>query len=182
MPKNLRHKIVLGGKLLIIFLLIMVLEMQSNNMVLNAQNSNLNKQVDLKSLAILDMSTIEEVKEEEVIENPKIESVMTGYVYNCPACSGKLACNSSIDLTNGQINYNDQTYGEVRIVASSKNLECGSIVAIKAEKLGSEDILAIVLDRGMIGNRLDLLMPSEEEAHTKIGRTPITYEILRNGY
>ena len=181
----------------IIIVLVFVLEIETNNVVLNAQNSNLEKQVDLKSLAILDMSTIERLQYEQISSNEEVQEVptlpennpvasysgkMTGYVYNCPKCSGRLACDASVDLTNGNINYYDNTYGEVRIVASSDNLPCGSIVSIHADKVSNEPIMAIVLDRGVYGTKLDLLMPSEHEAKMQIGNTPITYEVLRNGY
>ena len=178
----------------------MILESQTNTMVLNARNSNLNKQVDVQALAILDISTVSEeekavaqmlndqiteenqIVKEDVTPVKSYSSKMTGYVYNCPLCSGRLACDSSIDLSDGTINYNDKTYGDVRIVASSKNLECGSIVSINAEKVSSEPIIAIVLDRGVTGHKLDLLMPSEQAARSQIGNTPITYDVLREGY
>ena len=111
-----------------------------------------------------------------------INAKLTGYVFNCPSCSGKLACDSSINLSNGNVNYNDSTYGNVRIVASSSNLACGSIVSINASKLSSEPIIAIVLDRGVSGSKLDLLTSSVHDAKTNIGKTNITYEVLRNGY
>ena len=199
----------------IIVFVIMILETKTSNIVLDAHNSNLNKQVDLKQVAILDMSELEKLKSEqaqvseEVVpemvneeqvkeetpapeeENPvnvdfvpitSLSGRLTGYVYNCPKCGGTLACDNSIDLTNGTISYNDATYGNVRIVASSKNLPCGSIVSINASKVSDTPIVAIVLDRGVTGNKLDLLMPSEEEARSQIGNTPITYDVLRNGY
>ncbi len=193
MKHSLMHKLGVGLKIFILISAILILETKATDMVLNAQNSNLNKQVDLKSLAILDIKeeeqknateTLSQTEEEPVAPMPiaTYDGRMTGYVYNCPKCSGRLACDSSIDLRNGNINYYDNTYGNVRIVASSKNLECGSIVSINASSVSSEPIIAIVLDRGVSGTKLDLLMPSEHEARKNVGNTKITYDVLRRGY
>ena len=70
----------------------------------------------------------------------------------------------------------------VRIVASSKNLPCGSIVKFNLRKLSSSPIYAIVLDRGVGGNNLDLLVENESLAYTQIGRSSITYEVMRRGW
>ena len=194
-------------KTAIIIVLIVFLEYKTNNVVLNVQNSNLNKQLDLNTFAVLDIASagfsnpeIVEVNtdnevaktdntvlnnsqfiEEKVQPIASYSGKMTGYVYNCPKCSGKLACDSSLDLSNANINYFDNTYGNIRIVASSKNLECGSIVSINS-KLSTEPIIAIVLDRGVSGTKLDLLVESEETARTQVGNTSITYDLLRKGY
>ncbi len=106
---------------------------------------------------------------------------MTGYVYNCPGCSGKLACNSSLDLSNGNVTYYDATYGTVNIVAASTNLECGSIVSINSS-MSETPMLAIVLDRGVKGTTLDLLTPSVDYAINNVGNKQITYDLLRSGY
>lgn len=212
MKYGLKTKLNIIVKSLIIITMVIFLENQTNNVVLNSQNINLNKKLNLNSFAVLDITDttyseplsmeikneevkekpadtqevpIAEVKQPVVEEQPKLASFsgkMTGYVYNCPGCSGKLACDSSIDLSNGNITYNDMTYGNVRIVASSNNLPCGTIVSIKADKLSSEPITAIVLDRGVGGTKLDLLSASVSDARTQIGNTNITYDVLRNGF
>jgi len=134
-----------------------------------------------------------EQKEETTTNTKKVESTttisntirgqLTGYIANCPACSGKLACKSNYNVSgNGVVTYPDSTYGTVRIVASSKNLPCGSIVKFKLSTVSSEDIYAIVLDRGVLGNDLDLLMATNNEALTKVGRRNISYEVLRTGW
>ena len=108
---------------------------------------------------------------------------LTGYGADCPKCGGTLACKSSYKVkNNGVVTYPDKTYGNVRIVASSKNLKCGSIVKFNLPKISSEPVYAIVLDRGVLGNNLDLLMASEAEANKKIGRNNITYEVIRVGW
>ncbi len=113
----------------------------------------------------------------------KISGILTGYGADCPKCGGKLACKSSYKVkNNGVVTYPDKTYGNVRIVASSKRLKCGSIVKFNLPKLSKNPIYAIVLDRGVVKNNLDILMASEKEAAKKIGRNNITYEVLRTGW
>ena len=106
---------------------------------------------------------------------------VTGYGADCPLCSGNLAC-SRYYVKDGTTIYPDEVYGNVRIVASSSNLPCGSIVRFNLDKISSEPIIAIVLDRGVLGNDLDLLMPSEEEANRVVGRNALTYDVLRVGW
>lgn len=107
---------------------------------------------------------------------------VTGYGADCPLCSGKLSCTPSYNVRNGTTIYPDITYGNVRIVASSKNLPCGTIVRFNLSKLSNEPIVAIVLDRGVLGTDLDLLMPSENDASMYVGRNTLSYDVLRVGY
>ena len=89
---------------------------------------------------------------------------------------------SNNNVLDGTSTYTDDIYGNVRIVASSSNLPCGSIVRFKLSKLSNEPIIAIVLDRGVLGNDLDLLMPSEQDALIYVGRNTISYDVLREGW
>ena len=43
-------------------------------------------------------------------------------------------------------------------------------------------MLAIVLDRGVGGNNLDLLVASEAEASVSVGRRNMTFSVLRRGW
>ena len=125
------------------------------------------------------------VKTSDVVSSNsyKLSGILTGYGADCPKCGGTLACKSSYKVkNNGVVTYPDSTYGNIRIVASSKNLKCGSIVRFNLPKLSSEPIYAIVLDRGVLGNNLDILMESEAAASKKIGRNNITYEVIRTGW
>ena len=122
---------------------------------------------------------------EEKIEEPKVlytlNGDLTGYAADCPMCNGTLACKRDYKVyKNGVVSYNDATYGNVRIVASSKKLACGSIVSIESSSVGS--IYAIVLDRGVLGNNLDLLVESESYASKYVGRSKISYNVLREGW
>lgn len=110
-----------------------------------------------------------------------IHGSLTGYAADCPLCGGHLACTNYNVYKNGVVTFPDATYGSVRIVASSRNLPCGSIIAINSS-LTAEPMLAIVLDRGVRGNNLDLLVATEAEAYRNIGRKSVSYSVLRSGW
>lgn len=147
----------------------------------------------------LGVSTVVTKKEEEKpkpkpVEKPvannsnvlganKYRGDLTGYVAHCPACYGTLACKPKYDVyKNGVVTYPDTEYGNVRIVASSKKLKCGSIVKFNLKTISSEPIYAIVLDRGVLGTDLDLLVATTDEAIKKVGRRDTSYEVLRYGW
>ena len=166
---------------------VIVLVMNASKIVENKMsNTNIKKNVNLAVMA----AKAEEFKEKEIEEERNklytaIDSYtgsLTGYVYNCPLCGGRLACNSKLDLSGGRDTYNDPTYGNVRIVASSKNLACGTIVKFNSSRVSNEDTVAIVLDRGVLGNDLDLLVSDISIAYDRIGRSNITYDVLRYGW
>ncbi len=108
---------------------------------------------------------------------------LTGYAGDCPLCSGYLACPPRTNVLKKGIYYNDKTYGKVRIVASSRKYQCGTILKFKVKKLSDEPIIAIVLDRGVGGNVIDLLTESEDYARKKVGRVRnLEFEVLREGW
>ncbi len=107
---------------------------------------------------------------------------LTGYAGDCPLCSGIVACKRINVLKEGII-YNDSEYGEVRMVASSKKYPCGTILRFNVSKISSEPIIGIVIDRGVRGNVIDLLVESENQAKKKVGRVrKLEFEILRLGW
>ncbi len=140
--------------------------------------NNINNNVNLSTMAL---------KLDEFISNDiysaknTLTGDLTGYVYNCPLCNGHLGCMYKYDITDGKTTYYDETYGTVRIVASSKNLPCGSIVRFNKSFVSSSPVIAIVLDRGVRGNALDLLSRDIEYA-LNLGRSSITYDVLREGW
>lgn len=141
-------------------------------------SDNVNKSINLSTMAM----KAEELKENDIYSaKDTYTGDLTGYVYNCPLCNGTLGCLYKYDITDGKTTYPDETYGEVRIVASSSNLPCGSIVRFNVNRLSSEPIIAIVLDRGVRGNALDLLSKDVEYA-LNLGRVVITYDVLREGW
>ena len=89
---------------------------------------------------------------------------------------------SNLDVLNGNVTYEDKTYGKVNIVASSKALSCGTIIRINEHKLHSEPMYAIVLDRGVSKYNLDLLTVSEDYARKNVGRSVVSYDVLRKGW
>lgn len=113
----------------------------------------------------------------------KFMGELTGYSGDCPLCSGYLACPPRTNVLKEGIYYNDKTYGNIRIVASSKNYPCGTILKFNVKKLSDEPIVAIVLDRGVSGNVIDLLTDSSETAVKKVGRVKnLEFEVLREGW
>ncbi len=153
-----------------------------------SSNENINKSVDLSTMALFINKEEEAKANEQAMQKYLWGSLdsytgdLTGYGADCALCTGRLACMSSLDLSGGQTTYVDKTYGEVNIVASSKNLPCGTIIRFNNKRISSEPVIAIVLDRGVLGNDIDLLTPSEKYALKHVGRSSITYDVLRNGW
>ncbi len=163
----------------IIFFVVIIAKSSTDIRSAAVENDNTNKTINLSTMAM---------KVVEVTEAMKFQAVdtytgdLTGYAADCPLCTGKLACLPSYNVLNGINTFNDNEYGKVYIVASSKNLACGSIISFYSSRIGEGKILAIVLDRGVRGNAIDFLSKSEEYAATYIGRSSITYDVLRNGW
>lgn len=143
------------------------------------ENDNINKTINLSTMAL---KVIEVNKNDKYAAIDSYTGDLTGYSFDCPLCNGTLACAPKYNIKDGTTTYEDIDYGKVRIVASSKNLSCGTIVRFKSDRISDEDVFAIVLDRGVRGNALDLLVPSEKYAMDNIGRSSINYEVLRNGW
>ncbi len=172
-------KIIKSIKFSFLALFITIIGLSASVEEKNIDNTNINKTVNLSTMAM----KIEQSEWDKLYTPLNTYSGdLTGYVYNCPLCTGKLACMSSLDLSGGRTTYNDESYGDLRIVASSSNLPCGSVVSFESDRVSSEMIYAIVLDRGVIGTSLDLLVANLDDAYTTVGRSEITYNVLRNGW
>lgn len=145
-----------------------------------AINDNLNK--------VLEFDVIEESQDnlyEKSIYSPiyTFTGDLTGYSGDCPLCTGYLACPPRTNVVKYGIFYNDKVYGKLRIVASSKKYPCGTIIRFNVDKLSDEPIIAIILDRGVPGNDIDLLTESGEYATVKVGRVRNQkFEVLRQGW
>ena len=174
--------------LAIVFTFISSSSGQATEMIIS--NENMNKSVNLSTMALFINKEEEKRINEEAIQTYLWGSLdsytgdLTGYGADCsaPGCTGRLACMSSLDISNGKNTYVDKTYGEINIVASSKNLPCGTIIRFDSKRISENPIVAIVLDRGVLGNDIDFLTPSEEYAGKYIGRSSITYDVLRFGW
>ena len=156
---------------IILFLLTQVTVNKDRGIV---YNDNSNKVLDLTAMAI----KMEEIKKNDLYY-PKDTYVgyLTGYVADCPLCGGTLGCTGQ-NVLDRTTTYNDSDYGIVRIMASSTSLDCGSIVRYESN---GELITAIVLDRGVTGTNLDLLVGDLDSAYS-IGKKFISYDILRYGW
>lgn len=141
-----------------------------------ASNENLNKTLDLHAMAIK-INEIQMSDKYYVLDT--YVGDLTAYLANCPLCSGTLGCTGQ-NVLDGTTTYQDNDYGEVRIVASSSNLPCGSVIQFQSSVF-AEKQTAIVLDRGVLGNAIDILVNNNGEA-SQIGRRQIAYDILRFGW
>ena len=165
--------------LLIICAIIVVANVSTNVYEQKIENDNTNNTINLSTMAL----KVEEInKSLKYSAKDTFTGSLTGYAANCPLCGGRLACKSDYYVLDGRTTYNDPDYGEVRIVASSLNLPCGTVVSFDSPKVSNDTVVAIVLDRGVLGNALDLLVPSEKYASDYIGRSTITYDVLRSGW
>lgn len=148
----------------------------------NISTSNVNLK---KAITALEL-TIEEEEEEDVVISA-FTGIMSAYSADCVGCSGYVGCRPYPYVGDGNIYYNDATYGSVRIVAADMSIPCGTIMKITSAKLG-EPIYAIVLDRGGsvgFGNKvqLDLLMDSSVSNLNSFGLDYNTNaQIIRYGW
>lgn len=123
----------------------------------------------------------------DVLKKAPAESVsfvgtMTAYGPDCVGCSGIVGCSPRRDVRAGNIYYDHEEYGKMRIVASDKRIPCGTIVEVSGVK-NSDNFYAIVLDRGGVIKEtlFDLLFASEAEAKF-FGRQTVNYKTIRWGW
>lgn len=163
----------------IIVFMIFIAKSTSNLVETKSSNDATNRTINLSTMAL---KLEEDIRNDIYSAKDTFTGDLTGYSANCPLCGGKLSCMSNYNVKDGTDTYVDPTYGTVHIVASSKNLPCGTIVRFQLPSLSSDPVIAIVLDRGVLGNDLDLLTPNEAYARSYVGRKSITYDILRQGW
>lgn len=156
-------------------------------------NNNLNKTVSTKELVNsfqeLDKRTLSPVMynsfEEAVLNSKYYPTSFVGklvhYGPDCPECGGHLGCNGQ-DARNGNIYYNDSEYGKIRIVAMSSTIPCGSVIRINVNAYDPNGMYAIVLDRGVSGNMVDLLKTSARASSPVSSVNNVTFDIVRYGY
>ena len=108
---------------------------------------------------------------------------LTAYGPDCPGCSGNSACPPRQNFKNGNIYFEDQVYGTVRVVAADRSIPCGSIVRISGISIYSEPVLAIVMDRGgaVTGNHMDLLFTSQSNLEG-FTTSNVKFQIIRYGW
>ena len=110
------------------------------------------------------LAYVDENNNETIIESPKHAEIeigtgdeanyvgkMTGYGADCIGCTGTLACKtkngSYHNLIKDGTTYNDEEYGNVKIIAAAlEKFPCGTIIKVENPNLGTFN--AIVLDTG----------------------------------
>ena len=96
----------------------------------------------------------------------EFNGTLTGYGPDCPGCLGMVYCKPNPNVQNGNIYYNDKSYGKIRILAADYSIPCGSIIKIENFKfIKGDSFYGIVLDRGsaIVGLTMDLLYSSEKD-------------------
>jgi len=139
-----------------------------------------------KQEVIVDKEDItQEEKQETIIET--LVGNLVGYGPDCYGCTSMKTASGKY-IGEGNIYYNDATYGKIRIVAGDYSYPFGTIVRISnVDFYNDEPFYAVVLDRGgNIGKNkkflFDLLFASEQEALALGKEINIKYEIMRLGY
>ena len=166
-------------RLSIIVGVLLIVETSATRFESKIESVNENRTINLTTMAL---KLEEDISNDLYAAKDTYTGDLTGYTADCPLCTGRLSCLPNYDVLNGTETYSDQTYGNVRIVASSKNLPCGTILRFNKQNISNDPIIAIVLDRGVLGNDLDLLSNSYDYAVKTIGRSSISYDILRTGW
>lgn len=138
----------------------------------------------LQTLSVLHVSNMEEA----ALYGPSIPisftGQMTAYKATCKGCTGRVSCPPRQNVTNGNIWFNDNIYGKIRILAADPSIPCGTIVKISNITFSNDTIIGIVLDRGgaIKGNIMDFLV-SESDSMDTVGRQHnVNYEVLRWGW
>ncbi len=155
----------------------------NNNIENNNSNNNVNNEEVIEATPAPEVSgyapNLEAVNSSSVITT--YNGPMTAYGPDCAGCGGMVAHGEYVG--EGNIYYNDATFGRIRIVAGDWSLPFGTVVRITG--IAGSPIIAIVLDRGgaISFNNIyfDLLYESEQAA-SSFGRPYATFEILRSGF
>lgn len=137
-----------------------------------------------QNLLVRECATMEDVSLYGAISPVSFTGEMTAYGPDCEGCGGRVSCPPRQDVRNGNIYYQDATYGQVRVLAADKRVPCGSIIEIKNVTFSSDVIYGIVLDRGgaIVGNIIDFLVVSEADSYA-IGRQKnVNFTIVRWGW
>lgn len=137
-----------------------------------------------QTLKVREVSNMEEAK----LYGPDMPISFTGQMtaYNpiCVGCTGKVYCPPRQDVTNGNIYFDDTSYGKIRILAADYAIPCGTIVKITNVTFSNDPIIGIVLDRGgaIKGNIMDFLVTETDDMDIVGRQRGVKYEILRWGW
>ena len=181
---------------LIICLFVVVFIIISGNKKINIVTSNVNNVKSIQSKRIINknnnfssktklVTNTFDIKKYGNNNNIEFNGTLTGYGPDCPGCGGRVACNPNPDVRNGNIYFEDNEYGKIRILAADKSIPCGSIVKINNFKfVDGNEFYGIVLDRGsaIVGLTMDLLYPSEKDTQVIGRQRNIHFAIQRWGW
>lgn len=187
--KIIRYYFIIIGLFSIAFIIV------SGNQKVNIVTSNVNNVKSILSTRMVRqesnlrssklVSNTREIMQYGSLNKIDFVGTLTGYGPDCAGCGGRVACSPNPDVRNGNIYYEDATYGKVRILAADKSIPCGSIIHIKNFKFEkNNEFTGIVLDRGsaIVGLTMDLLYPSEADT-VKVGRQyNISFSVERWGW
>ena len=138
--------------------------------------------------------TVDEIVEVGTGDQGYYYGRLTGYGPDCPGCSsiGNVSCRTREGLNHSLINdgitYNDQEYGEVRILAAATSaFPCGTIIAVDNGIL--EPFYAVVLDTGYDMRNawangsvwFDLAFPSQSSV-TNVSNNTTFFNVQRWGW
>ena len=182
MKEYIRSRIIMTIEIIIIIPLIFTLTKTADitTSMSSVLNDNINKGVDKETIQVSQNQLYL-----DGIYNPKYSFVgdLTGYAGDCPLCTGYLACPPRTNVLEEGIYFEDDTYGTLRIAASSRKYPCGTIIQFDVDKISDEPIVAIILDRGVGGNDIDLLSENEVIARKQVGRViNQEFKVLREGW
>ena len=182
MKEYIRSRIIMTIEIIIIIPLIFTLTKTADitTSMSSVLNDNINKGVDKETIQVSQNQLYL-----DGIYNPKYSFVgdLTGYAGDCPLCTGYLACPPRTNVLEEGIYFEDDTYGTLRIEASSRKYPCGTIIQFDVDKISDEPIVAIILDRGVGGNDIDLLSENEDIARKQVGRVKNQeFKVLREGW
>ncbi len=186
------------GFVIIVFCLIFIVASGDHKSSSLVTNTNSVKSLQAMHIVNKYNSLKEEKKQKEITVFPSFsEAIMvasttpvafmgklTAYGPDCVGCSGNSACPPRQNFKKGNIYFNDQDYGTVRVVAADRRVPCGSIVRITGVNIYSESFLAVVMDRGgaIKENHLDLLFTSQNNLEGFRTNNNIKFEIIRYGW
>lgn len=177
-------KIITGVLLVIVGMLIMIsglFNKKEQEVVIEQTTIGNKTQINNSTTTSSTTTTKKVVKTTKKVVSKKVVKSTSGYRlthYGYDCCkTGRTA--TGYDISKTQY-YNDSTYGKVRIVAMCSKYPLYSIIKIKDYKLGG-DTLAIVLDRGVGCNTIDLAVKNEKTASKYGIQNNVKIEILRKG-
>ena len=182
MKEYIRSRIIMTIEIIVIIPLIFTLTKTADisTSMSSIFNDNINKGLDKETIQVSQNQLYM-----EGLYNPKYSFVgdLTGYAGDCPLCTGYLACPPRTNVLEEGIYFEDKTYGTLRIAASSRKYPCGTIIQFDVGKISDEPIIAIILDRGVVGNDIDLLSENEDIARKQVGRVKNQeFKVLREGW